>query len=422
MCTPKVGLIQLKIFDLIFIFRYTEIGEFMERIEPRFEWKPGISLISLSPDDPVEAIAKAARVSYRSKGSPEDDRKLVKKLIELGHLSVIEFASATFLFEGISRIFTHQLVRHRHFSFLQESGRRTLPDQLIVWPPSFTEKLEGNDPMLVAKIQVALSDIATIYDQLIKAGIPKQDARFILPHGHSTRIMVKGNLRTWYEFIQKRLVKQAQWEIRAIAERVLEILHREVPEVFESLLLKEDQSNNLQSSISKNLHIKEKTYDHIKDNVSFELPKELASLNLSEVIRVAKLLGANIIGEFLRNSLFVGEGRGCYQNFEVRVDATRMSRYDIILFLQNELAEFWAQSDDLVGWGEYRDKIVYELPSSGVTWSQDGFIIHAFWCWDGDGTLVFKVEKENGDPVCLIENTDCKNDYEWRWLRKEEVE
>ncbi|MCD5408663.1 FAD-dependent thymidylate synthase [Candidatus Bipolaricaulota bacterium] len=186
-----------------------------------------IKLIEVS-QDPEGLIARCARVSHRSEGkaSPEADAKLIRRLIELGHDSVLEFASATFLIEGISRAAANQLTRHRLASFVQESQRYVdVRDQGLVRPPSFPEEGWRKASQLY---QRALE----LYEELVGEGVPKEDARFVLPIGAETRLVMRANFRELRHIIRLRGSRAAQWEIRELARRMLEILREVAPNAF----------------------------------------------------------------------------------------------------------------------------------------------------------------------------------------------
>lgn len=178
-------------------------------------------------------IEKAGRVCWRTDLSPDEDGTAVfiKRLIERGHLSVLEHASATFLIEGISRACSHQLVRHRIASYSQESQRYVDTGHFVpVLPQSIIENCEAH--ALFASTEMACK---IAYRRLRELGVPKQDARFILPNATPTRIVTTMNFRSWRRFIEIRCDKSAQWEIRAVAHEILRILYGEAPSVFDDL-------------------------------------------------------------------------------------------------------------------------------------------------------------------------------------------
>lgn len=141
--------------------------------------------------------------------------------------------SATFFFEGISRACTHQLVRHRLASFSQESQRYvdlTKGDWGAVVPAAILENPEAR--LILDRAWAALQEN---YADLRKLGIRKEDARFLLPNAAETRIVTTMNFAAWQHFLWLRAVdRAAQWEIRYMGQRVLEMLYAIAPTVFQA--------------------------------------------------------------------------------------------------------------------------------------------------------------------------------------------
>lgn len=184
-----------------------------------------VTLISHTTD-PQRLIETCARISYESKNEPFDQKvnsEFIRKLIKNGHESPLEHASATFLIEGVSRACSHQIVRHRLASFSQRSDRYTSHldrdghDRYVALPDSIS-KNEALKSDIVSKIFIQ-ADLA--YYQLIDMGIPKEDARLILPQAEATSLYMTANFREWRHFLRLRLDRHAQWEIRAVAREIL---------------------------------------------------------------------------------------------------------------------------------------------------------------------------------------------------------
>lgn len=174
-----------------------------------------VTLLAIT-ENAESLIAMAARVSRRGDHkltATDEDRLLIGRLIRDGHESVLEHASATFLIEGISRCCLAQLTRHRLASFTVETQRRDrvggyqIPD--FVHPRS----VEKCGAMIKAD-EVAYACIAA-YDALIKEGVPAEDARYYLPQGVTTRLVMTANFREWRHIIKLRTAPDAQWEIRS---------------------------------------------------------------------------------------------------------------------------------------------------------------------------------------------------------------
>lgn len=188
---------------------------------------------------PESMIAQAARISHQSTGdekdySTEEDRELIRKLRDWGHWSPFEFASATFYIEGISRSCLAQLTRHRLASFMVRSMRYVKQNQEeVVIPQSVKEA------GLAKEYGEGIAKSHDLYQKALDAGVPKEDARFLLPIGSKTSLYLKTNFREFRHIIELRGSKDAQWEIRDLAEGFLARLSEVAPTVFEDLT--EDQ-------------------------------------------------------------------------------------------------------------------------------------------------------------------------------------
>lgn len=196
--------------------------------------KPTLAAEQLGITDPDLMIEYAARLCYNSTDKLGKAPGFVMARIREGHEDVIEHCSASFLVEGISRTATHQLVRHRIASFSQESQRyvdqRKLDDDLVVVPDSIYYDYNA---MFYFKGLVDHS--LEVYDELRNLGIPKEDARFVLPEGAKSRLVVSMNFRSWRHFLWLRLDKAAQWEIREAAHEILKVLYQEAPKTFQDI-------------------------------------------------------------------------------------------------------------------------------------------------------------------------------------------
>ena len=199
-----------------------------------------VELIAYTPN-PEETIEKAARICYNSQcGDYEKRKKFLSGLIKSGHTSTIEHASATFKFSEVSRALTHELVRHRLFSFSQRSQRYCSEDKAgFVIPDTIKE----ND-RFSKEYSDLIDRITNLYEDMVNLGkIPKEDARYILPNACHTEIFVSGNFREWRHFLELRLSPRAQWEIRQLAHLVLNDLYNVAPIVFQDLIDKYETKN-----------------------------------------------------------------------------------------------------------------------------------------------------------------------------------
>lgn len=171
-----------------------------------------VKLIQQTPN-PIETIATIASICYDS--DPEDPMKLVKHLYKNGHHSVFEHIYFTFKIEGISRACSHQLVRHRMCSFTQRSQRYcSEEDFMYVTPPTFNDGMFHND----------IDNITDWYMYYQEKGIPNEDARYILPNACATSLYLSCNLRELIHICNERLCSRAQWEIRQLVEKMVELV------------------------------------------------------------------------------------------------------------------------------------------------------------------------------------------------------
>lgn len=195
-----------------------------------------VELLYHTPD-PERAVATAARLCYAPVGATElmesltmeEIYKVLGVILAGGHLSALEHASYTFAVDGVSRALTHQLVRHRVASFNQQSQRYVkYADGLeTIKPVSIAENEEANrlfDEMIEKTVEA--------YKAFLDAGVPAEDARYILPNAAETKIVVTMNIRELMHFFSLRCCNRAQWEIRQLAWKMLELVRPTAPYIF----------------------------------------------------------------------------------------------------------------------------------------------------------------------------------------------
>lgn len=143
-----------------------------------------------------------------------------------------DHGSATFLFEGISRTCTHQLVRHRLASFSQES-QRYVDLKRGAWQAIVPDAI-ANKPEALAELDDFWRIAEEKYAKLRALGIRKEDARFLLPNAAETRIIATMNFAGWSHFFWLRAVDMAaQWEIRLMGQRALSMIYPLAPKTFQ---------------------------------------------------------------------------------------------------------------------------------------------------------------------------------------------
>ena len=196
-----------------------------------------VRLISVTPD-PEKVIEGAGRTCYqsRSTGEPGCRRAFIGKIIRSGHQSVLEHAYATFRITGVSRSFSHQLVRHRLCAFSQQSQRRVSEGDFgLIEPPAIAQHPEAH-----RVFQASVAAAKSAYRNLRQLGISKEDARFALPNATQTEIVMSANFREFRHIFSLRCDGKAQWEIRTVALQMLSILKQAAPSVFADFVIDEE--------------------------------------------------------------------------------------------------------------------------------------------------------------------------------------
>jgi len=187
--------------------------------------------------DPEKVCAIAGRLCYSFSGIDEISEKFTKekikelldKIIASGHHSVLEHASFTFGVEGVSRALLAQLTRHRIASFSVQSQRYVKFKNGVEFVTPGTIKKDKN---LLKKYEEFLKNTEKLYKEYLDAGIPAEDARYILPNASSTKIIITMNARELRHFFALRCCNRAQWEIREMACRMLNLVKQEASILF----------------------------------------------------------------------------------------------------------------------------------------------------------------------------------------------
>jgi thymidylate synthase (FAD) len=208
----------------------------MQKVEATHQ----VTLMAITPnaEDVIERACRTCHLSFHNYDPPGSTEELIKKTIREKHFSVLEHAMATFRIKGGSRVFTDELVRHRLISPSQESQRYINYGKTgglaVVAPPTIR-----NSAYYQQFLELS-SEAEKLYSEMIAADIPKEDARYILPHGTTSEIVISANLREYRHIVMVRCHPRAHWEIRRICLDMLRILKREVPIVFWDYEIDED--------------------------------------------------------------------------------------------------------------------------------------------------------------------------------------
>lgn len=146
-----------------------------------------------------------------------------------GHTSILEHAVFSFRIEGLSRAALAQLTRHRLASFDVQSQRYVrLPDvgEFFVIPPSIVSS------QYYQRAKAIMDNVMELYQDMVEAGIPCEDARYITPQAVTTTLIMTMNARELLHFFSLRTCNRAQWEIRELADTMLKICRQIEPEIF----------------------------------------------------------------------------------------------------------------------------------------------------------------------------------------------
>ena len=196
-----------------------------------------VSLLTYTPEA-ERIVATAARLCYAAvdvkalaqRFEPDDDRRMISKVLTIGHHGVLEHAVFSFAVEGVSRALTHQLVRHRLASFALQSQRYVNFDGGFDYevPPTIAAQ-----PELATRFDDEMRRLAVLYADLREAGIAAEDARFVLPNASHSRLIMTMNARELRHFFRLRCCRRAQWEIRALAKEMLKEVIKVAPALFQ---------------------------------------------------------------------------------------------------------------------------------------------------------------------------------------------
>ena len=159
-------------------------------------------------------------------GSKNGERSL-KQSLKSGHESVIEHAVFTFEINGLSRVALAQLTRHRIASFSVRSQRYVkLSNPELVLPESILAS------RYAAETQSTMRYCINLYERMVENGVPKEDARYVMPQAVATDLFLTMNARELRHFFSLRCCNRAQWEIRILADEMLKLCKQAAPELF----------------------------------------------------------------------------------------------------------------------------------------------------------------------------------------------
>ena len=213
----------------------------------RFLRDHGVADWTTDSDRAAEILPElAGRLCYMSfaKPRPGGNSGYLGHIKEVGHGSVLEHSVWNFIITGVSRSFTHELVRHRAgFGYSQlsqryvdESVANFVEPDCIADEPELHEvwrsAVEHAQEAYIQLVNGLQSRFASIEDKTLRRKMARQAARSVLPNATETKVFVTANARSWRHFIEMRCNEHAEVEIREVAACVLEILQTEAPNLF----------------------------------------------------------------------------------------------------------------------------------------------------------------------------------------------
>lgn len=189
---------------------------------------------------PEELIEAGGRSCYQSWSRPNpktaDIDGYIAHILETGHHSVLRHAVASFYITGVSRSFTHELVRHKMLDYSQLSQRYVSEEDARVINPKVILEDERTSRIFDEAVDKAFEAYTELVEILTAKGLARKEARqaarSVLPNATETKIMVTGNFQAWRHFIVMRASKHADVEIRFVAMEVLDRLKEVAPSVF----------------------------------------------------------------------------------------------------------------------------------------------------------------------------------------------
>lgn len=155
-------------------------------------------------------------------------RLLARKGVPFDPDTMMDHVVYMFEIEDCSRVTTHQLVRHRAVSYDQESQRfSAATKEGVITPPSVKSNEAG-----YKAYDEALRAVYSAYEKMVAAGVPKEDARYILPSAIKTKLVMTLNARSLMHLVWQRTALQAQWEIRELAGELHTLAQEATPELW----------------------------------------------------------------------------------------------------------------------------------------------------------------------------------------------
>ena len=202
-----------------------------------------VELISYSNlGEKVCGIGARTCTSDKIPTKEDDTSKALRSAISSGHDSVLEHFTMTFAVSGVSRALTHQLVRHRLASYSQQSQRYVDMEEFeYITPASMDDRVIAEYDFfrnrnayvpLREKYADIMEYLRQCYKSMVDAGVPEEDARYILPNACCTNIILTVNARELRHIAEERMCARSQWEIRELVTKMVKQAKEVAPTLF----------------------------------------------------------------------------------------------------------------------------------------------------------------------------------------------
>lgn len=203
--------------------------------------EPSVEIITeINGDKILKTIERAARTCYKTEDNISEDassaKKMISKLIEMGHTAMIEFADVHVILTADTGVLK-DLTRHRHCSFAVESTRycnyskgKFGNEITVIKPCNIEEGTKEYDLWLDC-----MNNIETTYNQMAELGCKPDQLRMLLPHSLKCNINLKANVREWRHIFSLRCAKAAHPSVQQIMKMVLVEFHKQIPILFDDL-------------------------------------------------------------------------------------------------------------------------------------------------------------------------------------------
>lgn len=203
--------------------------------------EPSVEIITeINGDKILKTIERAARTCYKTEDNISEDassaKKMISKLIEMGHTAMIEFADVHVILTADTGVLK-DLTRHRHCSFAVESTRycnyskgKFGNEITVIKPCNIEEGTKEYDLWLDC-----MNNIETTYNQMAELGCKPDQLRMLLPHSLKCNINLKANIREWRHIFSLRCAKAAHPSVQEIMKMVLVEFHKQIPILFDDL-------------------------------------------------------------------------------------------------------------------------------------------------------------------------------------------